>query len=87
VNGYPPIPAKFDSIPYRIYDLLKAGPLTTKEIADIGGRSHTRRISRLRELLKPLGWTVDSKPLGRIDGELQYKYWLRELGLFDTAAA
>jgi hypothetical protein len=86
MNGYPPISAQFNSIPYRIYDMLKSGPLTTKEIAAVGGRSHTRRISRLRELLKPHGWTVESKPLGHIDGELQYKYWLSEtLPLWEVA--
>jgi hypothetical protein len=63
---------------WRLYDLLKRGPATTKEIAAMGGRTHSRRVSDLREKLKPLGWTVESKPLGRYDGEMQFKYWLSE---------
>ena len=42
--------------------------------------------ARLRELLKPHGWTVESKPLGNVDGEMQYKYWLSEtLPLWEVA--
>jgi len=76
--GYPPIPAKFGSMTYQIYDLLKQGPATTKQIAALGGRTHSRRISDLRDKLKPLGWTVESKPLGNFDGEMQFEYRLCE---------
>jgi hypothetical protein len=52
----PPMPGelfKYGSQQYRIYEKLVSGGATSVEIQEIGCLSHTRRISDIREKLKP----------------------------------
>ena len=44
---------KYGSQQYRIYEKLISGGATSVEIQEIGCLSHTRRISDIREKLKP----------------------------------
>ena len=42
----------YGTVLYGLYDLLYHGGMTTDEAVKIGGRTHTRRISDLRDDLK-----------------------------------
>jgi hypothetical protein len=61
---------------YRLYERMLAAPITNEEIADKEGlhiRSHTRRISDLREKLKPRSFDVKAE---RVSNTGLYSYRL-----------
>lgn len=63
---------------YIIYDLLYRGGADAVEITKVSGSlTHSRRISDIREVLAPHGFTVMSK---RLSGKRIYFYWLAECG-------
>ena len=74
----PPKPGelKFDygSQNRKIYELLYRGGADAVEITNASGSmTHSRRISDIREALRPHGFTVMSR---RLDGKRVYFYWI-----------
>lgn len=74
----PPEPGKlkfeFGSQNRTIYELLYHGGANAAEITKASGSlTHSRRISDIREALKPHGFTVMSR---RMDGKRIYFYWI-----------
>jgi hypothetical protein len=58
----------------RLYEQLLIGPVTNVQMRDnpeLRFLSHTRRITTLRELLKPYGWCVPGHDLG--NGIVEYQ--------------
>ena len=58
----------------RLYEQLLIGPVTNAQMRDnpeLRFLSHTRRITTLRELLEPYGWTVEGHDLG--NGIVEYR--------------
>ena len=57
-----------------IYELLYRGGANAAEITKASGSmTHSRRISDIREALKPYGFTVMSR---RLEGKRIYFYWI-----------
>jgi hypothetical protein len=73
---YPRNPFRYGSGNYLTYERLSIGPATGLELSKFS-LSHTRRLSDLKERLRPLGWTIENKRV--CNDPVIYEYWLAKI--------
>lgn len=75
---FPANPFKPESQNYRLYELLKGGPVTNAEIVrDHGIFNSTGRASEVREFLAPFGIKLDCERLH--DGLFEYRLSITQM--------